>query len=85
MLHVAGPAFLTRSLVAYTLGWRLGNVSVHMPFTDGAVTRPSVLYPTPWNASEQACGRGSAAELERCAARMPAVVVRTQWTHTWKA
>ena len=85
VLHTAGPAFLTHNIAAWRTSWGFGNVSVHTPFVDGAVMRPSILYPSPWNASENACGRGSAVELDRCAARMPAVFVNTFWTHTWKA
>ena len=95
VLHTAGPGFLTRVLQAWGLpspdpqrgGWGFGNVTIHMPITlrDGGELRPSILYPSEWNATTNACGQGSAAELESCAMRLPRAVVATFWTHRWKA
>ena len=60
-------------------------MTVHGPLIEGGALRPSVLYPTEWNASVHACGAGAAAELEACARRLPRTFVTTAWTHAWKA
>lgn len=87
VLHTAGPGFLTRVLQAWGPGWGFGNVTIHMPMTlrDGGALRPSILYPSEWNATTNACGQGSTAELDACAARLPRAAVATFWTHSWKA